>query len=101
MFEAVTPLGFRVGLSDVRWQLIVTMKHPSMAGREDDVRATLESPDEIRRSRADASVLLFYRIERSRRWTCVVVKRLDDDDAFVITAYPTDAIKEGEAIWIR
>jgi hypothetical protein len=30
----------------------------------------------------------------------VVVKKLNDE-AFVITAYPADAIKEGEEIWDR
>ena len=85
----------------MRWQLIIATKHPSMAGREEEVRVALERPEQIRQSRTDASVLLFYRNERPHRWTCVVVKRIADDDAFVITAYPTDAIKEGVAIWTR
>ncbi len=32
------------------------------------------------------------------RWICAVVKRLNGE-AFLITTYPTDAIKEGEPIW--
>jgi hypothetical protein len=31
-------------------------------------------------------------------WTCAVAKR-EDDDGFLITAYPTDAIKEGIRVW--
>ena len=48
----------------------------------------------FRRSRSDPEVLLFYKTEAPKRWTCAVAKRLEDR-AFLITAYPTDAIKEG------
>jgi len=101
LFETRTPLGFRVRLPRTRWQIIITMKHPAMAGRERDVFATLASPEQIRRSRTDDSVFLFYCTEQPGRWICSVVKRVDNNDAFVITAYPTDAIKEGETIWTR
>ena|SRR5437867_3969697 len=101
LFEVQTPLGFRVRLPRARCELIVTVKHPVMAGREKDVQQTLRSPDQVRQSQTDATVLLFYRGERDDRWTCAVIKRVDNDDAFVITAYPTDAIKEGETIWTR
>jgi len=74
------------------------MKHPAMAGRESEVRNAVESPDEIRLSRFDAKVYLLYRLERPKRWICAVVRRLDRE-GFLITAYPTDAIKEGIRVW--
>lgn len=98
LFEALTPLGFSVRLTPERWDLIVTAKHPVMAGREGLVRAALETPDEIRQSRTDPQVLLFYKAEATKRWTCAVAKRLSDS-GLLITAYPTDAIKEGVRIW--
>ena len=101
LFEASTPLGFVIRVPVERWKLIVEMKHPVMAGREDDVRLALEQPDEIRMSRADESVLMFYRVEKPRRWICAVIKRVDEIDGFLITAYPTDALKEGQRIWTR
>ena len=58
------------------------------------MRSTLESPDETRESRTDPEVLLFYKAEAPKRWTCAVVKRTGDE-AFLVTTYPTDAIKEG------
>ena len=98
LFEALTPLGFRVRVTRPRWDLTTRAKHPVMAGRENGVQVALETPDEVRQSRTDAQVLLFYKAEATRRWTCAVVKRLADG-AFLITAYPTDAIKEGVRIW--
>jgi len=100
VFEAQTPLSFRVRLDVARWRLIVTVKHPVMAGREADVKDALERPDEIRLSRRDPTVYLFYRLERAKRWICAVAKRLDHG-GFLITAYPTEAIKEGVRIWPR
>lgn len=71
-----------------------------MYGREEEVEQALRLPDEIRRSRNDPSVYLFYGAERSGGWVCVVAKRTNGD-GFVVTTYPTDAIKEGERVWIR
>ncbi|MGB9178291.1 MAG: hypothetical protein WCB68_03510 [Pyrinomonadaceae bacterium] len=99
-FEVATPLGFRVRVTRNYWELIVTVKHPAMRGREADVQDALREPDEIRRSRNDRAVHLFYRIERPKRWICAVAKRLDGD-GFLITTFPTDTIKEGERIWSK
>ena len=98
LFQALTPLGFYVRVSRSYWELIVTIKHPVMAGRESDVKETLEHPDEIRQSQSDPAVYLFYSSERKGRWVCAVAKRLDGE-GFLITTYPTDAVKEGMRVW--
>lgn len=98
LFEVRTPLGFSVRVTRVRWELIATVTHPAMAGRESSVRLALESPDEVRQSRVDPEVFLFYKAEAARRWVCAVAKQADGQ-AFLVTAYPTDAIKEGVRIW--
>ena len=100
IFDVFTPLGFQVRTTSKFWELIVNVKHPVMRGREREVEEALRYPDEIRRSRGDTDVYLFYRPERPDRWICVVVKRLDGE-GFVITAYPTDTIKEGQRVWTR
>lgn len=98
LFEVMTPLGFRVRVTHGYWDLIVSVKHPVMAGREDDVRNALENPDEIRQSKSDTDVYLFYKAEREKRWICAVSKQTGEA-GFLITTYPTDAIKEGVQIW--
>ena len=77
LFEARTPLGLLVRVSRARWELITTVKHPVMAGRASGVKATLEDPNEVRQSRTDLEVLLFYRAEAARRWVCAVTRRAD------------------------
>ncbi len=98
LFEVPTPLNFSIRVTGSYWEYIVTVKHPIMAGREEDVKDTLQNPDEIRVSRSDPNVYLFYKSERSGRWVCAVAKRLDGE-GFLITTYPTDLIKEGIKIW--
>lgn len=98
LFEVTTPLGFRVRVTCSYWNLISTIKHPVMAGKESIVKDTLQTPVQIRISRSDASVFLFYRQERADRWMCAVAKRLNSE-GFLITAYPTEAIKEGVRVW--
>ena len=100
VFEAVTPIGFRLRVLTTYWTRIVTHKHPVMKGREKDIQKTLQLPDEIRCSRRDPNVYLFYTLDRPGRWLCAVAKRLNGE-GFLITTYPTDAIKEGERVWPR
>lgn len=98
LFEVQTPLGFRVRTTVGHWNIITTVKHPVLRGREADVSATLSSPTEVRLSKSDPMVYLFYRNDGRRRWVCAVTKRLDED-GFLITAYRTGNIKEGEHLW--
>ena len=98
LFEALTPLGFTVRVTRERWRLITTLKHPVMVGREDAVKHTLENPEQVRQSRSDPEVLLFYQGTGENRWVCAVAKHATAD-GFLITAYPTDAIKEGTQAW--
>ena len=100
LFEVLTPLGFQVRVSRDYWELISTIKHPVMAGRQDAVKDTLENPSEIRQSKRDSAVYLFYKPERIGRWVCAVARQLNGD-GFLITAYPTDAVKEGVRVWPR
>jgi hypothetical protein len=99
LFNVPTPLGFSVRCTRPYWSFIVSQKHPVLAGHEEEVQQTLADPDEIRRSRKDPSVFLFYR-GSSPRWLCAVVRR-ENGEGFLITAYPTDAIKAGDQIWTK
>ncbi len=96
-FEIKTPLGFSVRCTKAYWDFIVSEKHPALRGHEEDIKNTLSAPDEIRKSRKDSEVFLFYRGSEPR-WFCAVTKK-EADSGFLITAYPTDAIKAGETIW--
>nr|WP_317108797.1 hypothetical protein [Chroococcidiopsis sp. SAG 2025] len=43
---------------------------------------------------------MFYRVRREERWVVAVARRLNGD-GFLITAYQTNAIKEGETVWLK
>jgi hypothetical protein len=96
LFEILTPLGFKVRTSSAYWQKII-LKHPDLLERLELVKQALASPDEIRRSSRDDHVLLFY-LAGEHRWVVAVARRADSE-GYLITAYQTDAIKEGETIW--
>ncbi|MBD0335376.1 MAG: hypothetical protein ICV62_07805 [Cyanobacteria bacterium Co-bin13] len=98
-FEITTPLGFSVRTTDIYWQKLTT-KHPDIADLEDLVKQALQSPDEIRRSSRDEEVLLFYYSHKVQRWVVAVARRLNGD-GFLVTAYQTDAIKEGVVLWLK
>ena len=95
-FEVTSSLGKRISISTEYWQKIIETKHPVMAGREDLVQQALTSPEQVRRSRKDATVHLHYR-KTNGHYCCVVVKHLNGD-GFVVTTYLTGKVKAGEVI---
>ena len=99
LFHVTTPLGITIIAARRYWELVIAEKHPVLRGCEEEVRIALEDPDQVRRSRKDPAVLLFYRGEFPR-WLCAVAK-VSGRRGFLITAYPTDAIKIGELVWPR
>ena len=78
------------------------LQHLELVGMEEEISQVLEAPVEVRVSRSDKTVQLFYeyyaRTRVGGKWLCVVVK-YPPDDAFVVTAYLTDKLKAGETIW--
>ena len=93
-FTAVTPVGAIIACSEERWAAVVS-KHPVLAGRGDAVRDAIADPLEIRRSRHDPGVWLCYRRD-NERLLCAVIR---PDVSALVTAYPADAMKQGDVIW--
>ncbi len=96
-FEVVTPVNFKAYTSFLYWKIITQIKHPNLSGEEESVKVTLIHPDEIRRSKKDPKIMLFYR-KLAKKHLCVIVKQ-EGRKGFLVTAYFTDKIKEGEQIW--
>ena len=57
-----------------------------MQGKELEIKDTLQSPDEVRRSRIDAEIYLFYKSTDLNQFLCAVVKR-EINEGFLVTAY--------------
>jgi len=96
-FEVKSINGIIIRTTFEYWQKIVTFKHPAMAGLENEVKATVVRPDEIRQSIQNENVLLYYR-KYYEYQLCVIVRVLGRD-GFIITTYMTDKVKEGKCIW--
>jgi len=97
-FEITTPLGIKIRTTKQYWDYLINIKHRVMKGKEKIVKETLSNPDEIRKSKTDEDVFLYYK--KIDKLYCVVAKH-EEKGGFLITAYLTDKVKEGERIWIK
>ncbi|MGB9714823.1 MAG: DUF4258 domain-containing protein [Thermodesulfovibrionales bacterium] len=97
-FKVKTPLNVEIRTTIEYWQYLVTKKHPVMKDKENIVKGTLQYPDEIRQSKIDKNIFLYYR--QFDKLYCAVVKHIQKE-GFLITAYPVDKMKEGERIWTK
>lgn len=96
-FEVKSKLGVVVKTTRGYWNIIIQVKHPSVKGKEKNVKDTLSLPDEIRVSKRDKDVYLFYKKYRNK-FLCVV-SRIHRKSGYIITSYYTEKIKEGELKW--
>lgn len=60
LFEVKTPLGVSIHTTKDYWKIITTIKHPSMLKYKKEVRQALKDPDQIRKSKQDPRVHLYY-----------------------------------------
>lgn len=92
--------GRAIRLTDERREHILS--HPEMSGLEDSISEVLATPEAVVRSRSDPEARLYYRhylgTAVGDKFLCVVVK-VTGADGFVVTAYLTDRVKEGNRIW--
>jgi len=96
-FEVVSILGKKIRTTVSYWEKVVTNKHPRMRGREKEVQEVLREATEVRRSKMDPSVYLYYK-GKEDYFICAVVKHINSE-GFLITTYLTEAIKEGKVVW--
>jgi hypothetical protein len=91
----------KIRLTQKREQHIFS-DHPEMVGQINKIKETLKDPDKIIRSKSDELVQLFYRnylkTPVTNKFLCLVVK-ISETESFIITAYFTDAIKNGDILW--
>ena len=77
LFQVNTPAGFVVCTTADYWDLL-QRKHPEIRGRLADIERCLAAPQQVRQSKQDAAVYLFY-APLARYHLCVVVKRLNGE----------------------
>ena len=96
-FEVKSVLGKGIRTTEDYWKLISEVKHPIIRRYEEEVKEAIKNPDEVRRSKKDFSVFLYYK-KYDNLFICVLVRHLNNE-GYIITAYVADKMKKGEVIW--
>ncbi len=99
VFRVSSLLGYSVVLTRNHWREIVRFKHPAITAFESETRQCIEEPYLIRSSAKDPDVHLYYLQLELEKHVCVVVAPSDADEYFVVTAYLTNRIKQGDELW--
>ena len=97
LFEIKSKANKKIRTTKEYWQKITTQKHPSIKGKEAEIKKTISNPQIIKRSKTDQKVFLYYRKFKDL-FLCVVTKN-ENGKGFIITTYLTKKIKEGKIIW--
>jgi hypothetical protein len=94
--------GLEIRLTDER--LAHILEHPEMIGMEAAIEETLKNPVQLVESLSDPHSRMYYRhytgTKVGDKHLCVVVK-VTDTDAFVLTAYLTNKMKQGKTLWAK
>ena len=98
-FSAKSKLGKTIRVTQAYWDYIIGVKHGEVAGLETEVAHALRSPSEVRKSKKDPLVHLYYR-PFGNKFICVVTKHLNGE-GFIITVYLTRRVGTlgSETVW--
>lgn len=99
LFKIKTPLKVTIHTTKDYWKIITTIKHPIMVKYKREVQQTLADPDQIRKSKQDPRVHLYYK-NIGQVFVCVVADHIGKE-GYIITCYLTNRIKEGEQIYVK
>ena len=95
--------GRQVRLTDERLDHILE-NHEDMELLVFAISETLELPDAVVQSNSNPNARLYYREYRNThagdKYICVVAIMLEDD-AFVVSAYLREGVREGAVLWER
>lgn len=99
LFEVVSKLGRRIKISKLYWNHITKVKHTTVLGLEEQAQNSLKTPVEVRKSKIDPYVYLYYgKVEtEANPLICTVVKHLNGE-GYVITIYLTRRMT-GDVAW--
>ena len=92
--------GNKVRLTEERWQHII--EREELIEQEKKIEETLAFPESIKRSNYDNEVYLYYKFFPITPVTSkylVVIAKVTDVDAFILSSFFTDKIKTGETLW--
>ena len=94
--------GRKIRLTEER--LAHILEHPEMRGMEHRIAETLRHPERVLESLSDPRARLYYRFymgtQVGDKHLCVAVK-LEQNDAFVLTAYLMSKPAGGRQLWPR
>jgi len=83
-FEVTSKMGKKIRTTETYWNKLINEKHPRMRGMEKLIQESLKNPLQIRRSKVDQSIFLYYK-EWGDYFLCVVVRHLNGD-GYIVTA---------------
>ncbi len=99
LFEVIDIFGRKIHTTAEYWKNIKILKHRELKYGIDEVKKTLATPDEVRRSITDTTILLFAKKVQKHDILIVAVKVLNGT-GFLVTCYQTKKYKEkGELLW--
>ena len=99
LFEVTDILGRKIRTTKIYWEKIKEIKHRELRYGISEVKKTLKTPYEIRKSVTDETILLYSKRVGKYAIIIVAVKVLNGD-GFLVTAYQTkEHKKKGEIIW--
>ncbi len=99
LFEVTSRLNKKIRISQHYWNYISDVKRPSVKDLQEHVKNSLMAPVEVRKSKRDPLVHLYYGNSKSKGdpLICTVVKHLNGE-GFIITVYLTRRMV-GDPVW--
>lgn len=93
IFEVVDKTGRKIRLTKKQWSHI-TIKHPDMSGKEEEIKKVLGNPDIILPHKFDDMARNYYLYNKNEKAYLLVSVKYLNGEGFIITSFYSQYIKK-------
>lgn len=93
VFEVIDKTKRKIRLTKRQWSHI-TIKHPDLSGKEEDIKDALEKPDLIIQHNFNENARNYYKYNKDEKAYLLVSVKYLNGNGFIITAFYTRKIRK-------
>ena len=93
IFKVIDKTKRNIRLTKKQWKHI-TVKHPDLAKKEEEIKQTLEKPDLITSHKFDENMGNYYKYNKNERAYLIVAVKYLNGEGYVVTSFYTQQLKK-------
>ena len=93
VFEIIDKTNRKIRLTKRQWSHI-TVKHPDLTGKEEEIKQALEKPDKITQHKFDENMGNYHKYNKNEKVYLLIAVKYLNGKGFIVTSFYTQQLKK-------